>query len=209
MTSSVIATPPQNNRIAIALKLDHKISPNISLEEFLQQPPEDSEWVDGQIIEKTGMGFLHSRTQAELGALLLEFVKANQLGGIVCTELLCLTQKQSRKPDVAYMSANQVELYGKTDFTVLPECFPLVIEIVSPTDAAEDVFSKAEEYLKAGAEEVWLIFPKNRLIVIATLEISGTVLEVKWSFFANKEQAYSPKVLLGFSVTIDELLPIS
>ena len=188
-----------------------------SLEEFCLHPPEGTEYVDGEIIEKTGMGIFHGRVQVEFGALLITFLRANQLPGIVCTEVLCRTQKQARRPDVAYMSAQQVEDYGQTDFTILPECFPLVAEVVSPTDAAEDVFAKAAEYLESGAEEVWLLFPRNHLIMIATVEeISPEFTEtpeetpetrVKWSIFANHDRALSPKVLSGFSVAIEELLP--
>jgi Uma2 family endonuclease len=132
-----------------------QIAPNkMSLEEFLLNPPENSEWVNEQIIAKANMGIFHGKTQAEFAALLIAFAKSNRLTGIVCTEVICRTLKQARKPDVAYISPQQVELYGKSDFTVLPECFPMVIEIVSPRDMAEDVFSKAEEYLEGGAEEV-------------------------------------------------------
>lgn len=202
MTIATIASPIQTER-----KIAQPLSFKISLEEFIQNPPENAEWVNSQIIVKQNMGFLHSRLQVELASLLLAFAKANNLGGIVCTELLCRTLKQARKPDVAYMSAKQVEDYGKTDFTTLPECFPLVIEIASPTDTAEDIFSKTEEYLEAGAEEIWLVFPRNKLIIIATLEVVEEKLDVQWNLFANNQQATSPKVLLGFSVNINELLP--
>ncbi|AFY75358.1 hypothetical protein Syn7502_03518 [Synechococcus sp. PCC 7502] len=204
--STVLESKPQilSGIVHIANQQIHKVS----LEEFMQNPPENSEWVNEQIIEKQNMGFLHSKLQVELASLLLTFAKANNLAGIVCTELLCRTLKQARKPDVAYMSTKQVEVYGNDDFITLPECFPLVIEIASPNDVVEDIFSKAEEYLQAGAEEVWLVFPKNRLIIIATLELLEEQSQVKWQLFANTQQAYSPKVLSGFSVNINELLPV-
>lgn len=207
MSTGVLESSPQTD-LAIEQLDILPIAPQISLEDFLQHPLEDAEWVDGQIVEKVAMGIVHGRTQAEFAALLLAFVRANQSGGIVCTEVLCRTQNQARKPDVAYMSAQQVAVYGATDFTMLPECFPLVIEIISPTDLAEDVFFKAKEYLDAGAEEAWLIFPKNRLIMIATLESAGDGLAVRWNIFASQELASSSKVLPGFSVNVYELLPV-
>ena len=206
MPTAVIESTPQVflEMAQISGQHIHKVS----LEEFIQNPPENSEWVNEQIIEKQNIGLLHGRTQAELASLLIAFIKANHFGGIVCTEVLCRTLKQARKPDVAYMSAKQVEDYGNDDFITLPECFPLVIEIASPSDIVEDIFSKAEEYLQAGAEEVWLVFPRNRLIIIATLELLEEKSEVKWQLFTNNQQASSPKVLSGFSVNINELLPI-
>ncbi len=150
------------------------------------------------------MGFFHGRVQLEFGALLLAFVKANQLGGIVCTETLCRTNKQSRRPDVAYLSSQQVEKYGKTDFMILPECFPLIAEVVSPTDTVDDVFTKTEEYLESGAEEVWLLFPRTGLIMTANLDAE----KIKWNLSNNQDLATLLKVLPGFSERVEELIPV-
>ncbi len=38
----------------------------ISLEEWMQNPPDNMEWVDGQLVEKNGMTLKHSRIQAKL-----------------------------------------------------------------------------------------------------------------------------------------------
>jgi len=206
MATTLLKSPVQDREEIDPLlveSIEEHEQQQISLEDYGLNPPDGTEWVSGEIIEKTGMGFFHGRVQLKFGALLLDFVRANQLQGIVCTEVLCQTQKQARRPDVAYMSAQQAEDYGKTDFTILPECFPLVVEVVSPTDATEDVFAKAAEYLDAGADEVWLIFPKNRLIMTATLE----QMQIEWSVFANQDRVGSPKILVGFSVVVDDLLP--
>ncbi|GAB4187950.1 MAG: hypothetical protein Fur006_28190 [Coleofasciculaceae cyanobacterium] len=37
-----------------------------SLEDFLQNPPDRMEWVDGQLVEKDGMTLKHGRIQAKL-----------------------------------------------------------------------------------------------------------------------------------------------
>jgi Uma2 family endonuclease len=80
----------------------------------------------------------------------------------------------------------------------LPQSFPLIAEIVSPTDIAEDVFLKAQEYLQSGCEEVWLVFPESRLVLVMTQnQIVG---------FKAGEVVSTQKVLLGFSVAVDELL---
>ncbi len=41
----------------------------LSLEDWRLNPPESTEWVDGKLIEKSGMGLRHSRIQARLGRL--------------------------------------------------------------------------------------------------------------------------------------------
>ena len=37
------------------------IKDNISLEEFMANPPERMEWVDGQLVEKNGMTLRHGQ----------------------------------------------------------------------------------------------------------------------------------------------------
>ncbi len=37
-----------------------------SLEDFMAHPPENMEWVDGKLVEKTGMTFKHGVVQSRL-----------------------------------------------------------------------------------------------------------------------------------------------
>lgn len=37
-----------------------------SLEDYMLSPPDSTEWVDGQLVEKTGMTAKHGRIQARL-----------------------------------------------------------------------------------------------------------------------------------------------
>ncbi|CBN56737.1 MULTISPECIES: hypothetical protein [Kamptonema] len=54
---------------AIIESKEVKISelPHISIEEWMQNPPENTEWVDGELIEKNGITLKHSRIQLKLG----------------------------------------------------------------------------------------------------------------------------------------------
>ncbi|NEP86512.1 MAG: hypothetical protein F6K18_06540 [Okeania sp. SIO2C2] len=76
--------------------------------------------------------------------------------------------------------------------------FPLSAEIISPTDLAENVFLKAQEYLESGGEEVWLVFPESKWIIIVT--------ENQGLMFTSGQVVTTQKILIGFSVAIDDLL---
>ena len=76
----------------------------ISLEEFLAKPPERMEWVDGKLVEKTGMTFKHSLAQSKLARYWGNYKDSSGQGGEVLTETLCRTAKQGRRPDVAYIT---------------------------------------------------------------------------------------------------------
>lgn len=172
------------------------VSENFSVEDFMLNLPEHMEWVDGQLIEKNGITLQHSEIQGNLGFYWKSYTISSGQGGKVYTDVPCRTTKQGRRPDVAYLTPELIAQFGKLD--ILPQSFALVAEIVSPTDIAEDLFLKAQEYLQSGCEEVWLVFPSSRLVLVMTQnQISG---------FTSGEVVRTQKVLLGFSGTVDELL---
>lgn len=171
-------------------------SPVISLEDWLENPPVGTEWVDGELLEKNGMTLKHSRIQGNLCFYWRSYKVSSGQGGEIYTEVPCRTNKQGRSPDVAYLTPELVAQYG--DAKVLPQSFPLSAEIVSPTDLAEDVIAKAQEYLQSGGEEVWLVFPESRWIIIITQD--------KRLVFISGEVISTQTVLPGFSVAVDELL---
>ena len=168
----------------------------LSLEDWMQNPPDSTEWVNGELVEKTGMTLKHSKIQGNLYFHWRNYKDSSGQGGEVYTDVPCRTHKQGRFPDVAYLTPELVAQYGNAK--ALPQSFPLSAEIVSPTDLAEDVIAKAQEYLQSGGEEVWLVYPDNRWIIVAT--------EESRKIFISGEVISTQKVLPGFSIPVDELL---
>ena len=172
------------------------IEENISLEEFMTNPPERMEWVDGQLVEKNGMTLRHGKIQLRLGRYWEDYKDSSGKGGEVYTDVPCRTNKQGRSPDVAYLTPELVTQFGNA--ASLPQSFPLSAEIVSPTDLAENVLLKAQEYLESGGEEVWLVFPESRWVMVMT--------ENQGLMFTSGQVVSTQRVLKGFSVPVDELL---
>lgn len=172
------------------------IKPDFSLEDFVANPPEHMEWVDGQLVEKNGMTLKHGEIQLRLGGYWGNYKDSSGQGGKVYTDVPCRTKKQGRYPDVAYLTPELVAQFGNV--ATLPQSFPLSAEIVSPTDLAEDVLLKAQEYLESGGEEVWLVFPESQWVMVMT--------ENQGLMFTAGQVANTQKVLPGFSVAVDDLL---
>ncbi len=168
----------------------------VSLEDFILSPPEYKEWVDGTLIEKTGMTAKHGLAQANLSRFWGTHIISSGQGGKVFTETLCRTAKQARRPDVGYFTAELIAQIG-INFTVFPQTFSLIAEVASPDDKAEELLAKAREYLESGCQEVWLLFPENRLVLIKTQE--------KWYLFNSHESVSTQAVLTEFSVAVNEL----
>lgn len=171
-------------------------SPVLTLDDWMQNPPEHTEWVDGILVEKNGMTLKHSKIQARIATLWQNHKDTNRLGGEVYTEVPCRTNKQGRSPDVAYLTPDLVAQYG--DAKALPQSFPLIAEVISPTDLAEEVIAKAQEYLESGAEEVWLVYPEVKWVIVVTQHTQ--------QIFVAGQSVPTQKVLPGFQIAVDELL---
>lgn len=167
-----------------------------TLEDYMLNPPDNTEWVDGQLVEKNGITAKHSRIQARLARYWGNYMSSSQQGGEVYTEGNCRTVGRGRCPDVAYLTADLVAQFG--EFTVLPQSFPLIAEIISPTDKAEEVFTKVREYLDSGCQEIWLVFPESKWVLVVTKQ--------QQKLFNLGDIVSTEIMLSGFSVAVDELL---
>lgn len=182
---------------------------DLTLEEWMQNPPDGTEWADGKVIVKHPVEFVNGevvgkpgmtaktrRIQARLVRYWGLYMDSTVQGGEVYVEVTCQTLKKGRIPDVSYITPELLAQVG--EFSVLPQSFPLVAEIVSPSDFADDVFAKAQEYLESGCLEVWLLFPKSSWVLVIT---QGEAV-----LFKPGEVAKTQLVLPGFSVAVDELM---
>lgn len=176
--------------------IKENISTDYSLENWLQSPPEGTEWVNGELLEKEEVTLKHSRIQGNLYFYWRNYKDASGQGGEVYTEAPCRTNQQGRRPDVAYLTPELMQQFGEP--AVLPQSFPLIAEIISPTDLAEDMIAKSQEYLQSGSEEVWLVFPENHWIIVVTKN--------QRLIFASGEVVKTQAVLQGFNVAVDELI---
>ncbi len=75
---------------------------------------------------------------------------------------------------------------------------PLMIEIVSESNAAERLIEKVEDYLKHGARQVWLIYGERRLLQVYQPDMTAKVYAA--------DASYAPGELLpGFTLRVADL----
>jgi Uma2 family endonuclease len=168
----------------------------MTLEAFLENPRDRAEWVNGELIEKEDMNAKTGRIQARLARFWGNYQDSSKCGGEVYTETPCRTVGRVRCPDVAYLTPDLVAQHG--DFKVLPHSFSLVAEVISPTDEAEEVFTKVREYLASQCQEVWLVFPESQWVLV----ITSHQQELK----TLGETVSTKLVLPGFNASVDELI---
>ncbi len=172
----------------------------LTLEDWLEIPLQSTEWVNGKLQEKNEVTIKHSRIQANLSYFWRLRITQSNLGGIVYTEAPYRTSYQEkergRKPDVAYLTPELLEQFGQP--SSFPQSFPLIAELISPTDYMEEAIAKTQEYLCSGFEEVWLVLPEAKWVIIITSETK--------QIFTAINKVSTQKVLVGFNMPVSELL---
>ncbi|HEV2107565.1 MAG TPA: Uma2 family endonuclease [Thermomicrobiales bacterium] len=136
--------------------------------EMPEKPGVRFELVDGELIEVPGAGVVHGLISALLYRLLYTFVEEHNLGIVLHDGvgfILASDPPRLRIPDVSFVSWRRVPLTG------FPEGFwpgppDLAVEIVSPHDRAEDVHAKVRNYIDAGSEAVWVLWPREQSVTV-------------------------------------------
>lgn len=187
----MLATSPQEVLVSTS-----EASKSFTLDDFVANPPQDMEWVDGELVEKTGMTVQHSIAQGNILTAWNNYAAAHEPGGKALPEAPCRTQKQGRRPDCAYLPPAMFAQFNQV--ATLPQSYPLIAEVTSPTDYAEELFAKAIEYLDSGCEEVWLVFPEAKLIMVKTIN-------QPWQVFNLGQTIATQTLLKGFSISVDQV----
>jgi Uma2 family endonuclease len=159
------------------------------------------EIVNGERREIAHMSTLAGTAASLLVYYLNAFAVPKKLGLAVSEVLFRLQPGQSsRRPDVAFVS------YDRWPLTVPPLSDPpefdfapnLAVEVVSPTNAAEEIEDKIKEYFDAGVELVWVIYPRHRRIYVYESVTKTRVL-------VQTDELEGGKVLPGFKLSVAAL----
>jgi Uma2 family endonuclease len=136
-------------------------------------PPVDNdilyEVVNGQIVEQPTMGSYSTVLASDLLVYLGSFAKANHLGKAVTEMLFRIDPAKNlqRRPDVAFVSDGRWPRNRpwpiQSPWDVVPD---LAVEVVSPSNTAEQVVAKVREYFEAGVQRVWVVYPEEALFYV-------------------------------------------
>ena len=74
----------------------------------------------------------------------------------------------------------------------------LVAEIVSSSDRWQDVQQKMEEYFSIGVEQVWIVEPENRLVVVYSSPTAATR-------YSEEEVLLGTGAVEGFQLALSDL----
>ncbi len=138
----------------------------IQLEPYTQLDPDKQYLLVKTYEVVTGQptaGTKHNDVCGRLSYKLRDYLATHNLGR-VSSKAGVQIDRNERLPDLVFFSAARIPLEGqpKTQWPI-PD---LAVEVISPYDFYEDVYTNAMEYLAAGVKQVWLVSPENQTITV-------------------------------------------
>jgi Uma2 family endonuclease len=122
------------------------------------------ELVKGELRKMSPSGSEHGAIIINISLLLAQYVRSKKLGVCFGAETgfkIASDPDTVRAPDVAFIRRERIPQSGipKKFWPGAPD---LAVEVLSPGDTRAEVDEKVEDWLRAGAQAVWVINPKQR-----------------------------------------------
>jgi Uma2 family endonuclease len=170
-----------------------------SLDEFLKmQETEDVicyELDEGELLVTPSPTIEHNEIRYRIHRALRDFSRVHQLGYVTGETDFLLDHEVVRRPDVAFLTMAH---FHRVNIKRSPvEGAPaLAVEVISPTNLAQDTFKKVHQYLAGGSDVVWVVYPPLKVIEVhdgnGTHELTQGFLETQ-------------KLLPGFKLSLAEI----
>ncbi|HEY3109388.1 MAG TPA: Uma2 family endonuclease [Chloroflexota bacterium] len=153
----------------------------------------------GELLQMVPPGYQHGRFSSRLNVALGAYVLAQDLGDVVIEVGFRLSRDPDtvRAPDIAFVSRARIPA-GELPIAYWEGAPDLAVEMISPSESAEDIREKIDEYIRAGARLVWILFPRLRSAEVWRAD--GSWLKV------GPEAALSGEdVVPGFSIPLAQI----
>jgi Uma2 family endonuclease len=166
----------------------------------LSLPDTRAELVRGEVVRMTPAGGQHGVVALRIGARLLAFVEARDLGTACAAEtgfLVARNPDTVRAPDAAFVSRERMagQPAPKKFWAFAPD---LAVEVVSPSEGAEEVQERVCDWFAGGSKIVWLLYPG-----LATAHVFRSPTEV--SILGARDVFSGEDLLPGFTCPVAEL----
>jgi len=169
-------------------------------EAFIKRPENEDrlfELIDGEIVEKVPTE-RHSIVTGNTYAALREHVRPHNLGRVVFEVRYRVPDDEhnARLPDVSFTRAERLQ--PVVDEGAVQQMPDLCVEVQSPSDSPRKLRDKAAYYLENGAQLVWLMYPKKRMVEV--LYPDG-----EFDILTDADTLTGGDLLPDFSIAVSEL----
>jgi Uma2 family endonuclease len=177
----------------------------LTADEFWELPEIEGkrlELVEGHVVEMAPAGPRHNEIAFYVAVLIFQHVRQHRLGwasGDGTGFVLPGGRESVLIPDASFVATERLPSGGTPD-TGWPFPPDLAVEVVSPSDRADDVNAKVTTYLQAGTRLVWVIWPRTRTIYAFRAGGADTL--------GLDDRLDGGDVLPGFSVPVAEIFAV-
>jgi len=172
----------------------------LTADEFFAMPgSRHQELVRGEVVDVMPPGKRHGKVAFRIGKVLDTWAEQGPGGeiGVESGFILARGPDIVRSPDVYYVSAEHLpEEDGLDGFWTIPP--DLAVEVISPSESAEQVRTKVREYLAAGSGAVWVVYPSTQEVIVHTPDGLART-------FGADATLETPDVLPGFSCPVSAI----
>lgn len=193
---------------AVPIDIAKTITVDDLMKTAAQHPDVHIEVVNGEIVEKMGAGTLHYIVIVLLQRILDTFVVANDLGFVFPDGLLYLLNKSSagitgaRVADLSFIRKENFPA-GFDIEKPIPGAPDLAVEVMSPDDSTEETLARVRDYLNAGTEQVWILYPRQKELHQHLRDMPKTVR------IYRETDAFEPETLFpGLTINITDLFVV-
>jgi Uma2 family endonuclease len=173
----------------------------ITAEEFmLMNDTGNYELVDGQLVERKLMGAHSNLIAAQIIRLLGNHVAETSVGWVFACEATyrCFGAPDTlRRADASFIRSGRLERVPEGYIDIAPD---IAVEVISPSNSADEIEGKVLDYLAAGVELVWVVYPHAHTVHVRRADGSSQVNR-------ENDQLDAGSVLPGFKCRVRDLFP--
>ncbi|MBI4909661.1 MAG: Uma2 family endonuclease [Acidobacteria bacterium] len=146
----------------------------------LERMPEDGmhrEILHGELIEMPPPTFLHDNIAAQIHRSLNLFLGRGSRGRVYGASTGYKVLRDDRtwlQPGVSFLLMDRVKASLRSDY--VDGAPDLAVEVISPSESAQDVEDKIEAYLSGGAHAVVVVYPKKQTVKLFLSEGTSRTL---------------------------------
>ncbi len=126
------------------------------------------ELVRGDLLMMSPASPVQGRYAERLSRALGQYVEDHDLGEVYTAEpgfeLAAEPEKTVRAPDVAFVRKERIPPADQ-QAGFWPLAPDLAVEVISPSETAASVQAKVQDYLAAGTQLIWLVYPDSTIVV--------------------------------------------
>lgn len=173
----------------------------LTLAEFEQLPEQEGiryELDEGELVAMTFPVPEHNRVIRRIYDLLNKWLEGHPLGEIFFPDTGYVLSREPatvRGPELSFVLRDRAgRIDAKRNIEGAPDP---AIEVVSPSDSAQALNKKVDQYLRSGARSVWVVYPDIRQVHVHTAQGMGKL--------GAAERLEQPDLLPGFGVAVQNL----